>query len=132
MEKIIGRKLLSTEIVHHINEDKKDNSPDNLSIESRASHNRKHGTGELLSCGNCGKTRWYCPALISLLRLPYLCRACYVDRKDEKHPLAKLTMAEANRIREMSANGMKGKDLAKMFGVTPVSISEIINMRKYK
>ena len=42
MEKHIGRKLLSTEIVHHINQNKLDNRFSNLLIVSRSEHNRIH------------------------------------------------------------------------------------------
>jgi hypothetical protein len=42
MEKNIGRKLLSTEIVHHINEDRLDNRIENLQIVSRSLHNKIH------------------------------------------------------------------------------------------
>ena len=41
----IGRALLMTEIAHHINENKTDDSPDNLEIETPASHNSHHKTG---------------------------------------------------------------------------------------
>lgn len=42
MEKYIGRKLLPTEIVHHINFNKLDNRLENLIIVNRSEHNKLH------------------------------------------------------------------------------------------
>lgn len=41
-ERRLGRKLGPDEIVHHGDEDKSNNSPDNLSVEGRADHTRRH------------------------------------------------------------------------------------------
>jgi hypothetical protein len=43
MEEKLGRKLLSTESVHHIDEDKLNNDPDNLEVySSHAEHMKQH------------------------------------------------------------------------------------------
>lgn len=49
MERHIGRSLSSDEVVHHINENPRDNRIENLKIMSLAEHTRLHATGRKYS-----------------------------------------------------------------------------------
>jgi len=59
MENHLGRLLTPDEIIHHINENKKDNRIENLQITTQTEHAHNHGTerGQLyveLICPECG------------------------------------------------------------------------------
>lgn len=49
MEQYLGRKLLNDEVVHHINENKKDNRIENLQVMTKREHSRMHRINDLLN-----------------------------------------------------------------------------------
>jgi hypothetical protein len=59
MQKKMGRPLKNHEIVHHNDEDKKNNDPDNLTLSNRSRHakgHRKKPEWCTATCAECGKT----------------------------------------------------------------------------
>ena len=76
--KMLGRPLLEGETVHHVDEHKLNNDPDNLWIfASRADHARYHLTGYVMFIGGIA----YSPKIM------HFCRVCGVNIKKRKSGL---------------------------------------------
>ncbi|KKK63821.1 hypothetical protein LCGC14_2990420 [marine sediment metagenome] len=80
----LGRRLLSTELIHHINEVKDDNRIENLEIVARETHPVIHGKGYYTFRGST-KTHRYCPKCRDILprsafavtKYPGWCKMCH-------------------------------------------------------
>lgn len=77
MEQVLGRRLRSDEVVHHISGDKTDNRPENLMVVTQSEHTQMHVTGRWArhydACIACDSTRFPHNA-------KGLCRRCYMER----------------------------------------------------
>lgn len=106
MEQHLGRRLVSTEIVHHINEDPRDNRIENLEITSRrehAQHHLKAKPGRPLSAMERAAIALRCTG--------------------EQTHFHKLTEAEVVQIRRLRAQGATCRELAVQFNVHSSTIS---------
>ena len=77
-EAMLGRSLLRSEVVHHLNHDKADNRPENLVVLPRSEHQRVHlGKGREIPCRVCGCAKWHSPAAEARIGdRGYACRSC--------------------------------------------------------
>ena len=69
MENYLGRKLDRNEVVHHVNENKKDNRIENLEVMTLSNHSRKHRIGKKMSMETKNKLKE-----INLHKPKYSCR----------------------------------------------------------
>ncbi len=113
MENFLGRRLSSDEIIHHIDGNPRNNNIENLSIVSRAEHQKIHG----LSSYGAGFKKGGHPG-------------CEFKKgregaRGESAWNSKLTERDVDKIRELLSAGIIQKEIAKQFGVSKATIWSI-------
>jgi len=128
-EQILGRPLKSGEVVHHIDHNRRNNSPDNIIVfESRAAHSRFHQGGRLIQtedpnvysseyvyseipCGYCGTlfrptnpaAKYCCMECSSLAQR----RVERPTKRQLKQLIMQHTVAEIARMYGITDNGVR-------------------------
>lgn len=126
-----GDALSASEIVHHENEIKHDNRPENLTITDKPKHTRFHGTGDKnprfvlkvpKECERCGKQ--FIPSHGNYKRNKYCSRKC-TNTFGESALNAKLKDDDIKKIRAL-AGTHSHRALAKQFGIGKTQIGRIL------
>jgi HNH endonuclease len=104
MESKIGKRLGFNRVVHHKDEDPRNNNIDNLEILSRAAHGRLHGTGRKLSL-----------SAIELVR----------NANQELRPNARLSVDQVLQIRKLLSNRVVVQRIAERFNIGKRTVYDI-------
>lgn len=108
-EAMLGRALMADEAVHHVNEDKEDNRPCNLTVVEHGQHTAHHHTGARRSA-----------VAIENMRLSL-----------RKKAGVKLSPEAALAVREAVGQGMAQRQVAQQFGVSPMAISRAVRGKSW-
>lgn len=120
MSSVLGRALLSSEHVHHKDEDKQNDNPENLEVITAGEHNRHHKSGTKHSAESKAKTSATLKTLYQEgKKIPHV-------RLGEKNSSAKLTPILVRYIR---SSNRSARSIAKDLGVSKQSV---LSARKSK
>lgn len=145
MEKHVGRKLLSTEIVHHKDEDKHNNSIDNLEILSpsaHAKHHAEHVPPITLTCVFCKNDFQRSGSQEKHNRSqgkfgPFCGKSCsakyfiYTGRIKPGGKTMIFTKESIDLVRKRIANGESKSSIARELGIDRTSIYYNLNNPKF-
>lgn len=158
VEKAIGRRLPSTARIHHVDENRLNNSPSNLVVcPNDAYHRLLHlrtealnasGNANFRKCTHCQK--WDDPSNLKFYGQQVVHGKCHnryfnerrrAEREKnpktpksmagENNPAAKLKPDDVRKIRTLVASGMSMSATARQVGVSPPTVKDIIAGKRW-
>jgi hypothetical protein len=123
MEQKLGRKLTSDEVVHHIDENKLNNDPDNLELTDSVKHGKHHW--DLKTEYELEKHKEWA-SKHGKINGPKNCAI------GSKHPNSKLNEDKVKRIKELLKDGQSQSSLGRLYNVDRTVIRDIKFNRSWK
>ena len=126
MENHLGRLLTEDEVVHHLNEDKKDNRIENLEVMTKEEHNRHHSQigrqNSILQCAYCHKifARFTNQVNNNNKTGHYCSRSCNGKANNTLDSKIGQPLPDEliQQIRELASEGASGYKIAKKLGIS--------------
>lgn len=137
LENKLGRLLKDNEISHHINENKKDNRPENLELMTKNEHSKHHAKLPKfvdLICPQCNKSftrrRNQSSEVIRTKKRNFCSRVCN-GKYNSINSKPKLTIDLANMLREDRKIGMTYPQLAEKYNISRSMVWHILSNKVY-
>jgi len=132
IENYLGRKLKSSEIVHHKDENKLNNELSNLEVMTQSSHGKLHhprNPEENVKCDFCGSIFHPKKSVLRHRKKEYKTNSCSKKCQYSLQVKTKFTIL-LPKIQKLRDNGLSYSEIQKSLGVPKGSITYLLKYRK--
>lgn len=131
-ENKLGREITKDEHVHHINEIKTDNRPENLQVMSHSEHSKIHQrkrTGKYLMCEQCGEKYYVKPSRVNSSKF---CSLECVGKSSDIKNLNNKNISRQLLVKALKNSKGHKKDAAKLLDIHWGTVYKLIKKHEVK